>query len=149
MMGFAWIVLSVLISPPQSSEAEILGLWLTENDDAVVEIYKCGEKICGKIVDLKETLYPANDKQGMAGQPKVDRENPDRSLRARPIIGLVMVEGFTANKKGWGGGTIYDPDKGKTYRCKMKLVDGGKKLYVRGFVGVSVLGRTTYWRRKN
>lgn len=144
-LTICWVAL--LAGMPMPDDEAILGLWLTEDDEATVEIYRCGASLCGRIVDLKEKLYAADDEKGMAGKPKIDRENPDQSLRDRAIIGLTIVEGFKKTKSGWGSGTIYDPDKGKTYRCKMKLQDGGRKLYVRGFVGVSLLGRTTHWRR--
>jgi uncharacterized protein (DUF2147 family) len=48
----------------------------------------------------------------------------------------------------WAGGEILDPGNGKTYRCKVKLIDGGRKLEVRGFIGVSLLGRTQTWIRE-
>ena len=135
------------LAMPQQLDNQVLGRWLTEDDDAIVELFLCGENLCGKIVDLKEKVYNSNDAQGMAGLAKVDRENPDANLRKRPILGLVILKGFVADGEGWRGGTIYDPDNGKTYRCKLRLIEKGKKLYVRGFVGVSLLGRTTYWRR--
>jgi len=145
MVFFSMVVLSGWLAAPQHDA--ILGRWHTENDDAIVEIYKCGQFFCGKILDIEEKVYPADDEMGMAGQPKVDRLNPDPELREQPIVGLVIMEGFSPDGAMWRGGTIYDPDRGKTYRCKMKLVDGGKRLYVRGYIGVSLLGRTTHWRR--
>ena len=87
--------------------------------------------------------HPKNDD----GTDKVDKENPDEARRNDPIIGLNLVKGFTykgSNK--WAGGTIYDPNNGKTYKCKIKLE--GNQLKVRGFIGVSLLGRTAVWVRK-
>ena len=58
-----------------------------------------------------------------------------------------IVDGFRyGGKNGWGNGRIYDPNKGKTYSCKAKLK--GNELHIRGFIGVSVFGRTTVWIRK-
>ena len=125
---------------------QIAGAWNTANNDAIVEIYECGNHFCGKIIDLKEKVYAADDEQGMAGKPKVDRENPDKSKRATPIIGLVIMEGFSYDGKIWSGGVIYDPDNGKTYKCKITLVDDNT-LKVRGFIGFSLLGRTEVWKR--
>jgi uncharacterized protein (DUF2147 family) len=83
----------------------------------------------------------------MAGKEKVDRENPDATLRTRKIVGLVLMSGFVFDGKGtWQKGTIYDPDNGKTYKSKIKITDGGV-LKVRGFIGVSLIGRTSQWTR--
>jgi len=65
-----------------------------------------------------------------------------------------MLKNFKYDRKNkeWTGGTIYDPDRGKLYKCVIKFekdskVEGGIKLYVRGYVGIPALGRTTYWTR--
>ena len=129
-----------------ASPDDIVGVWNTADNDGKVEIYKCGSHYCGKITDLKEKVYPADDKQGMAGKAKIDRENPDKSKRNTPIMGLVFMEGFSFDGKIWSGGTIYDPDNGKTYKCKITLVND-KKLKVRGYIGVSLIGRTEIWTR--
>jgi len=118
----------------------ILGEWYTDGDESVVEIYKCDDAYCGKIVWLKE---PLTEK----GEKKTDQNNTDESLRDREIIGLNIVEGFKYDGDNeWKGGTIYDPNKGKAYSCKAELK--GEKLKIRGFIGFSAFGRTTVWRRK-
>jgi uncharacterized protein (DUF2147 family) len=129
----------------------IVGLWATdpegEGGQAHIEIYADGDRYNGKIVWLDEPIYPSDDEQGMAGKEKVDRENPDASLRDRKIIGLILMEGFVFDGKGtWQKGTIYDPDNGKTYKSKVKLTNDGV-LKVRGFIGVSLIGRTSQWTR--
>jgi uncharacterized protein (DUF2147 family) len=117
----------------------ILGNWLTDEGEAEVEIYKCGGEYCGKIVWLKE---PKNDE----GKDKTDTNNPDPEKRDRRIVGLNIVWGFKYDKYGkWVKGKIYDPDNGKTYSCKMTLESDN--LNVRGYVGISLLGRTTVWTR--
>lgn len=128
----------------------LIGRWVTEPeghpDLAHVEIFKDGDVYSGKVIWLAEPIYGPDDEQGMAGQEKVDRENPDAELKKRSIIGLQLVEGFTyAGKNKWTGGTIYDPNNGKTYSCKIKLK--GDELKVRGYIGVSLIGRTTRWTR--
>jgi len=129
---------------------DILGNWKTENAKSVVSIFKCGpqnDKYCGSIVSLAEPNYPANDEKGMGGKPKVDRNNPDASRRNNPIIGLFLMWGFSPDGDGkWANGQIYDPESGKIYSCKMSLKNPGT-LEVRGFVGVSFLGRTSVWTR--
>ena len=143
MMLIVACTLFLLTGTAVANEADaILGEWYTdpEKKDAVVEIYKDGDVYSGKIVWLKT---PKNDD----GTDKVDKENPDETRRNDPIIGLNLLKGFT-HKGGnkWAGGTIYDPNNGKTYKCKMKLE--GSELKVKGFIGVSLLGRTTVWLKK-
>jgi uncharacterized protein (DUF2147 family) len=131
----------------KATEADdILGIWYTDNNESKVEIFKCGEGYCGKIIWLEEPNYAADDE--MAGKPKIDRENPDESKQDQPIIGLEIMSGFAFDGEQWVEGQIYDPEKGKTYSCYMEMKSGGKRLKVRGFVGVSLLGRTTYWKRE-
>jgi len=125
----------------------ILGKWSTANAKSTVDIYECGTKVCGKIVALKVPVYPADDKKGMAGQTKVDRENPDPKMQKQPLIGLVVLKDFDRVEPGlWRNGTIYDPENGKTYKCKMTL-ESPHQLNVRGYIGFSFIGRTTEWTR--
>jgi uncharacterized protein (DUF2147 family) len=132
-------VLCALNSGAQEADA-ILGEWLTEDDRALVEIYRCGDRYCGKIVSLKEP-------QNADGTDKLDTKNPDPSKRTRKIIGLNLVWDFIYDKDNrWVRGKIYDPDNGKTYSCKITL--NKDKLDVRGYIGFSLLGRTTVWTRK-
>jgi|ERR1700736_2772285 uncharacterized protein (DUF2147 family) len=119
--------------------ASPLGHW--KNEDATFEVFESDGKLSGKIVDLKEPLRD--------GKPKVDIHNSDPSKRTRPIIGMVFMYGFV--KKGdtkWDNGTIYDPKSGNTYSCTMEL-DGPEKLKVRGYIGISLIGRTDVWTRVN
>ncbi len=69
------------------------------------------------------------------------------SLKDKPILGMTIMWGLKQNGDEYSGGNIMDPDNGETYRCKIKLLDGGKKLEVRGFIGISLLGRSQYWHR--
>lgn len=122
----------------------ILGVWATEKAAAHVEISRDENGYHGTITWLKEPFYPDDDAT-MAGQPKTDRENPDPDLRARSIIGLRIMEGFRyAGRDRWVDGSIYDPENGKTYKCRLQLTERGI-LKVRGYIGVSLFGRTTEW----
>ena len=126
---------------------EILGTWHTTDDKSIVEVYKKKDAFFAKVVSLKEPNWPANDEKGMGGKPKNDRNNPKPELRNRAIAGLEFMNDFTyAGKSRWRDGKIYDPEVGKTYSCKMTLVNP-KKLEVRGYVGFSLLGRTVEWTR--
>jgi len=147
---FLFILSMVLFSPfmvPAQNQDAIAGKWWNQEKDAQIEIYACNGKYCGKIVWLKETNFPANDPKGMAGQPKVDRANPDPAKREQPILGLNLVGGFTyAGENVWEGGFIYDPREGKTYKCKMTL-ETPDHLKVRGFIGIALIGKTNNWTR--
>ena len=117
---------------------DILGLW--DTGESRVEIYACGDLLCGRIAELDEPLDEG-------GNAKLDDNNPDPALRSRPILGMDLIAGFTrAGKKKWEDGTIYDPRDGKTYKCVMKLQRDGT-LKVRGYVGISLFGKTVVWTR--
>lgn len=119
---------------------DILGRWFNEEKDAKVEIYIDNGKYYGKVVWLEEP----NEEDG---KPKLDDENPDEELQKRPVMGLLLMTNFDYEGEGeWENGDIYDPKSGKTYSCYMKL-ESKEKLKVRGFIGVSWIGRTTYWTR--
>ena len=129
----------------------ILGVWATDPEggggQAHVEIYKNGDRYEGKIIWLEEPLYTEDDEDETPGTPKEDHNNPDPALKSRPIIGLVLMEGFLFDGKDtWHKGTICDPDNGKTYKCKLRFGDTGE-LKVRGFIGFSMIGRTSEWTR--
>ena len=130
-----------------ADEDRILGLWDTAGKDCKIEVFKCGDKYCGRIAWLEEPLYSADDAMGMAGRPIVDRRNPNPELRSRPLVGLQLMEGLTyAGKNVWEKGTIYSPKGGKTYKCKMTLV-ASDRLEVRGYIGIPLLGGTSIWTR--
>lgn len=123
----------------------VQGVWISEDGRGHIEIRKENGEFCGKIVWLSEPDYPADDPE--PGKPRHDRNNPDPAKQARPILGLQVLEGFRYDGDGkWSGGTIYDPDNGKTYKCKMTM-ENADTLKVRGFIGVSVIGRTAVWTR--
>jgi uncharacterized protein (DUF2147 family) len=148
-----WLVFSLGVfllsgsgAAAQNPEA-IVGKWWNEERDAQIEIYPCEGKFCGKIVWLQEPDYPANDPKGMGGKPKVDRENPDAAQRERPLVGMNLVWGFAPSGESvWEGGYIYNPREGKTYKCKLTL-ENPERLKVRGFIGVSLIGKTNIWTR--
>jgi uncharacterized protein (DUF2147 family) len=121
---------------------DVLGVWLNEDKDAHVEIVNKDGKYFGEVIWL---LNPIDEKTGKA---KLDKENPDEELQKRPVMGLQLLADFEFDDDEWEDGTIYDPKSGKTYSCYMEFSDKTKdKLKVRGFIGVSLLGRTTYWTR--
>lgn len=138
LLAIIIILFSATISSAQKDKVE--GFWLNQEKEAKVEIYKAKNgKFYGKIVWLKE---PNRD-----GKPKTDINNPKESLKSQPIIGLLILKAF--NKDGentYEDGTIYDPKNGKTYSCKITY-ENANNLSIRGYVGISMLGRTTKWTR--
>ena len=95
--------------------------------------------MCGKIVWLKEPLRN--------GKPKLDDNNPEEKLRSRPIQGMVFMKDFNYDENNkWDDGTIYDPKSGKTYSCYMKVLSKDK-MEVKGYIGISLIGRTQTWTR--
>lgn len=125
----------------------IVGLWNTSENDARIEIYRCGAQYCGRISHLEEPNYPPDDEGGMAGLPVVDRNNPDPELRTRPLIGLRLMEGFRyMGHNTWEGGRIYNPEDGRMYKAKISLA-GSERMMLRGYWGISLLGRTETWVR--
>ena len=130
------------ISEAQNKADDIIGNWLTAGKEpAKIQIYKSGEKYYGKITWL---INPTAN-----GKPKVDNSNPDKSKRNNPIIGLVLLSGFKFDGDDeWKEGDIYDPESGKTYSSYLYLKDRNT-LKVRGYVGISLFGRTETWTRAN
>jgi len=124
----------------QNKADDIIGIWLTGGKEpAKIQIYKSGEKFYGQIIWLKN---PTEN-----GKQRMDGNNPDKSKRSNPIIGLVMLTGFKFDGNDeWKGGDIYDPESGKTYSSFMYLKDKNT-LKVRGYVGISLFGRTETWTR--
>jgi len=132
------------ISAQEVKADDILGVWLNEDKDAHVEIFKDGDKYFGKIIWLKNPIREET------GKPKLDKENEDESLRTRPVMGMLLLSDFEFDGDDeWEDGTIYDPKNGKTYKCYMEFEDEDdlNTLKVRGFIGFSLLGRTTYWTK--
>lgn len=140
MSKFLFAVL-VLIMPLAvfAQDADISGTWLTAEKNGKIKIYKAkNDKYYGKVEWLAD---PTEN-----GKPKVDKNNPDKTKHDQPIMGLTMLIGFekTGNNK-YEDGKIYDPKSGKTYSCVM--THKGQKLEVRGYVGVSWMGRTEVWTK--
>lgn len=130
----------------------IVGFWQTSDGGAVIEITPAGQGTYdGHIVWLREARYPADDKRGMAGQPIVDRENPDPAKRDRPLVGLPLVTDLDYHVDDndharWTDGRVYDPERGRWFRCRVRLADR-THLKLHGYLGLPVFGKTTTWAR--
>jgi uncharacterized protein (DUF2147 family) len=118
-----------------------LGLWRTFDDKtgaarAVVRIYEADGKLFGKIVS---SFAPG-------AEHRVCQVCTDER-KDQPVLGLVIIRNMKASDGEYSGGDILDPDTGSVYRCKMH-VDDGNRLVVRGYIGISLLGRTQTWQRQ-
>lgn len=133
------------IALAQVKANNIEGVWLNEDKDAHVKIENKNGVFYGNVVWLKTPI----DEE--TGKPKLDKKNPDEQLKKRPIMGLTLLSNFKFDGDDeWEGGEIYDPKSGKTYSCYMIFTDATKNtLKVRGYIGISLIGRTTYWTRVN
>jgi uncharacterized protein (DUF2147 family) len=138
-----FVIIALLLSgtalTAQTKADDIVGIWLTAGKEpAKIQVYRSGDKYFGKIMWLKN---PEKD-----GKPKVDSNNPDKNKQGQKIIGLQILQNFKFDDNEWNNGKIYDPESGKTYSCNLSL-NGSNTLKVRGFVGVSLFGRTEIWTR--
>ena len=123
---------------------DIVGVWMNEDKDAHVQITRDGNIFNGEVVWLLNAI----DEE--TGNPKLDVDNVDESLRTRPVMGLLLLHDFVFDGDDeWEDGKIYDPKEGKTYSCYMEFDDEDdmSTLKIRGFIGISILGRTTYWTK--
>jgi len=119
----------------------IIGYWETFDDKtnekkSTIEIYKSDNLFFAKVVESY-----VSDRNAIC-------ETCKGKSKGKPIIGLVIVENIKKDGNKYNGGTIMDPENGKTYKCHLEL-ENNNKLKVRGYLGFSVFGRTQYWRRRN
>jgi uncharacterized protein (DUF2147 family) len=120
------------------------GVWKTIDDKTKKErsIIRVTE-VNGEFQGVVEKIFdqPGDDPAHLCKDCKGDRKD-------KPIIGMTILWGLKKQGDGWGGGEILDPKNGKIYRCKMSLAADGKSLNVRGFIGISLIGRTQTWLRE-
>lgn len=133
-----FLVTAFTVTFAQNADA-VKGVWLNDNKDAKVEIYKSGDKYFGKITWTKDQ-YEADGKT-----LKKDSKNADEKLRSRTILNMVILSDLSYDDGEWTGGELYDPKSGKTYKSKVKLK--GSNLEIRGYVGSPMFGKSTTWTR--
>ncbi|MFC7518883.1 DUF2147 domain-containing protein [Herbaspirillum sp. GCM10030257] len=142
MMSFS-VAAVLAASAAWAQDVSPVGLWKTIDDEtgkpkSLVRITDNGGELRGKI----EKLYrDAGEDQN----PKCDKCEDAR--KDQPIVGMTIITGMKKDGNEYNGGQILDPANGKVYKSKMSLNDGGKKLDVRGYIGVPMLGRTQTWVR--
>ncbi len=126
-----------------STNDKIVGVWLNEEKDCRIKVYREGSKYYGKIVWLDGMDEPG-------WKPVLDDQNPDPEKRKRPLLGLMLLTNFEYDKKvdDWRSGEIYDPRSGKLYKCFMKL-NPDLSLKITGYIGAQWmgLGESTRWTK--
>jgi uncharacterized protein (DUF2147 family) len=138
-LGRVWYAVLMLVTgaacAADDPSTAVLGNWLTEPKDGIIQITR-------SVAGLYEGRIVGGNQPG-----KLDSNNPDVAKRALPLRGQVILHDLKYDGDGkWVDGTIYDPQGGKTYRCKLELRGDGT-LKVRGFIGISLLGKTQLWTR--
>lgn len=121
-----------------------VGLWKTVDDEtgkvkSLVRITESNGELTGKIEKLFRD--PSQDQN-----PKCDK--CEGAMKDQPIIGMTILSGLKKDGDSWTGGHVTDPGKGKTYNAKVTVKDDGKKLDMRGYMGMPMLGRTQTWIRE-
>ncbi|MGZ8490067.1 MAG: DUF2147 domain-containing protein, partial [Candidatus Binatia bacterium] len=135
------VIFLASLSSLHANELSPAGLWKTIDDSSgqvkgLVRIREANGRFDGKI----EKIFP---KPGEDPTPRCDK--CDGTRKNQPVLGMTILWGLARQADDYQGGEILDPENGKVYRAKMKLIDGGKKLEVRGFIGVSLFGRSQIW----
>lgn len=119
---------------------KIIGTWLSETKEGKISVYRSGNKYYGKLIWSKN-MYAAD---GVTSNKDIHNEN--KNLRNRPLKNLVLLNNMEyLGDDSYSNGTIYDPKNGSEYSCNMRLK--GDRLNIRGYIGISLIGRTSVWTR--
>jgi uncharacterized protein (DUF2147 family) len=118
-----------------------VGLWKSVDDEtraakSLIRIVEKDGTLTGRVEKILTDKVDA----------KCDKCTDER--KDKPVQGMTIITGMKKDGDGWAGGEILDPNNGKVYRSQMKLVEDGRKLEVRGYIGVPLLGRTQTWLRE-
>ena len=140
MKKYLFTVLFVAVAGVFSTQAQVTGKWKTIDDEtkeakSIVEVYEKDGKIYGKVVEILNPSKKDSKCQNCKGEDK-----------DKPILGLTIIKGLKKDGNEYTDGDILDPQKGKLYSCTIKL-DGNDKLSVRGYMGISLIGRSQTWYR--
>jgi len=143
-IGFLLLTATLAAAPALADDGTPVGRWKTIDDasgkeKSIVAIWEEGGRLFGKVDKLLD--------------PKPDDPDPvckkcDGELKDKPFLGMRILWDLKKDGGKWSGGKIMDPDNGKSYRCFITLMEGGKKLLVRGYIGTPLLGRTQTWLRE-
>jgi uncharacterized protein (DUF2147 family) len=138
-MKTLFISLLLFFLPSEERPDAIVGTWKNSTGKGHVQIFRQNGKFHGKITWLK-------DATDASGKPKTDIKNNDPDQTKKPQIGTLMLKDFEYRKGEWTNGRIYNPSDGKEYKGHIKL-NPDRTLNVRGYVGISILGKSDTWTR--
>ncbi|NPT59501.1 DUF2147 domain-containing protein [Paraburkholderia elongata] len=141
--ALAGVLLASAVTAMAQADSPI-GTWQTIDDStgqpkALVQIAQDSSgSLNGKVI------------KGLGANDKPDRRCTEctDARKDQLILGMTIINDMKKDGDGWDQGQILDPENGKVYKCKMHLEDGGNKLVVRGYIGVSLLGRSQTWIRQ-
>ncbi len=136
------LALLALVPAVHAATNTPVGTWQTIDDEtgkakSIVQIEDMGGKLQGKVIKVLQS------DQG----PHPICKKCDGPRHNKPVEGMTILWGMQRDDDEWVDGHILDPNNGKTYKCKMTMLDGGQKLEVRGFIGFSLFGRSQVWER--
>ena len=125
------------------AQASPVGLWKTIDDETKAE------KSQVRITEVGGVLSGKVEKVADASKQDAVCELCSDERKGQKVLGMTIIRGAKpdADKALWEGGDVLDPNNGKVYKLRLKPIDGGKKLEVRGFIGMALLGRTQTWLR--
>lgn len=153
-LGILALVLGIAAAPSHAAtpsslrggeqeSPRVVGVWKTIDDEtgkpkSLVELSVVGDgELRGRVVQV-------------FGRPADLRcEKCEGAKKGQLVRGMTILHGMKKDGDEWTGGEILDPENGNTYRCTMEVQDGGATLKVRGYIGISLIGRTQYWKRHN
>lgn len=136
----AALLVALLAAPaalPAANAQSVIGRWNTQKQGGIVEIHRCGEALCGRVVD--GAPLRANPDQR-------DVNNPNKALRGRKLLGARVLHGFTGGPREWKGGPVYDPETGDGAKSGVLTLADANTLKVKGCIA-SFLCRTQTWKR--
>lgn len=132
ILTLAMVALPAAAAGDQSDD--ITGVWQTKTG-GYVQVYKNDDSYAGRIVGSSD------------GKARYDKKNPDPDKKGRRLLGVVVLHGLQYEGDGeYDSGQIYDPNSGKTYKAKATM-KGPDTLDARGYIGISLLGKTQTWHR--
>ena len=141
LLSLAFVLLSIVSFGKKNTK--VVGTWLTQDGDSKIQISQNEDgTFNGQVIWLKN---PTEED----GSEKLDKNNPDKDLQKRKVIGLKLLKNFQydESESEWSDGTSYDPKSGNTYKCYMWFDGNPNKLNVKGYIGFSLIGKKVSWTR--
>ena len=128
-------------APALAASPTPVGLWRQVDERngqarSLVRLFQQGDTLYGRVERIFDPAQAAERCDACPGD-----------MRGQPVLGLVLLRGLTWDGDAWSGGTIVDPETGHSYRCTIRVSDDGRRLTIRGYLGVALLGRSQTWHR--